>query len=206
MFLLSRRATLLSIRQSPSLPARRWLFLTFLPRLGRGFSSWIPQRMSSVTSWVPRPKSYPHKCPWPFYALGSEFQCEISKTHNLLCFFAVWIVNGIFSSVNIPSIQFPSLVNIPSIQGVQWVLRLLFHPPSPLTLMGKISKYHHHLLTATGLGILLTSGVFNLVSSRSESWFNWPCKSIATYFSKPLVFNFLFIYLAVLSLSCDVWS
>ena len=134
--------------------------------------------------------------------------CNVKLPKLTICIvsllFGFW--TGFFSSINIPSIQFSSLVNIPSIWGVQWVLRLLFHPSSPLTLMGKISKDCHHLLTATALGILLTSGVFNLVSSRSKSWFNWPRKSIATYFSKPLVFNFLFVYLAVSSLSCDVWS
>lgn len=36
------------------------------------------------------------------------------------------------------------------------------------------------------LGILFTSGIFNLVSSGSESWLDWLCKPKAKYFSVPL--------------------
>lgn len=154
----------------------------------RGFSFWIPRGCPQSHHGSPNPKSYPHKCPLTILCAWFWIPMWNCQNSQYVLFLCCLDFERDFSSINIPSIQFSSLVNIPSIRGVQWVPRLLFHPSSPLTLMGKISKDCHHLLTAKALGILLTSGVFNLVSSRSKSWFNWPRKSIATYFSKPLVF------------------
>lgn len=163
--------------------------------------------MSSVTSWVPVPRATHTNALDHFMRLVLNSNVKLPKlTICIVSFVKFGFLNRDFFFHKHSSIQFSSLVNIPSIRGVQWVLRLLFHPSSPNTHGQNFQRLSSLINQLQRFGILLTSGVFNLVSSRSKSWFNWPRKSIATYFSKPLVFNFLFVYLAVLSLSCDVWS